>query len=201
VRLVALPWIWLAIACAVAPAESPDEVVARENARVEAAKKRAEDQAKKKHEEDAYKQRVEDEARSRQAQQDEDKRNAAKRRENAECASDRADRRRHIQEALDRAAKDRARAAELDQYIAKYCTRRQVPDTTTQQYVDDRGFMRTRLVPSGTFHDEVACPSDAPPELRPGGSGMPSGIVQLQASADERAKNDRCQDVQDLLKK
>jgi len=183
VRLLAITCLGLAIACQVAPAESPDEVVARENARVAAAKKRAEAQGRRSQEEAEYKKRVEDEARASKAHEDEEKRNAAKRRENAECASDRADRRRHIQDALDRAAKERARAADLEQYIAKYCTRKHVAD------------------PSGTSHDEVACPSDAPPELRPGGPGLPNGNVQVQASADERAKNDRCQDVQDLLKR
>jgi hypothetical protein len=183
VRLLAITCLWLAIACQVAPAESPDEVVARENARVEAAKKRAEEQSRKSQEQADYKKRVEDEARASKAREDEAKRNAAKRRENAECASDRADRRQHIQDALDRAAKERARAADLDQYISRYCTRKHVVD------------------PNGSSHDEVACPPDAPPELRPGGPGIPSGNVQVQASADERAKNDRCQDVQDLLKR
>jgi hypothetical protein len=200
VRLAAFTSLGLAIACQVAPAESPDEVVQRENARVEAAKKRAEAQGRQKEEDAEYKKRVEDEARAVAKQRDEDKRNAAKRQANAECVADRADRRRHIQDALDRAAKARARGAELDPYIAKYCSRKQVVDYTTQEYKDDRGVTRSRQVQSGT-HDEVACPPEAPPELRPGGPGMPSGTVQVQASADERAKNDRCQDVQDLLGK
>jgi hypothetical protein len=177
VRFLAIPAV-LALACQVAPAESPDDVVARENARVAAARKHAEEQDQKRREEMERRKRAEEEARLAQVQEEEAKRNSAKRRASAECASDRAERRRHIQEALDRAEKGRARAAELDQYIAKNCSRKQVGD-----------------------HEEVSCPPDAPPELRPGGPGMPSATVQVQASADERAKNDRCQDVQDLFKK
>jgi hypothetical protein len=74
-----------------------------------------------------------------------------------------------------------------------------VDDYDTQQYVDAQGYMRRRTVVSGQ-HEEWACPPDAPPELRTGGSGLPSGIVNVDASPEERAKNDRCQDVQDLLK-
>jgi hypothetical protein len=199
-----LSFLALFAACAVAPAESPDDVVARENARVNAAKRRAEDQDKK-HRDDADKRRQADEQARIATEQDEQARKTdAQRRASSEkeasCGSDRAERRRHIQDAVDRAAKDRARAAELDSYIAKSCTRKEVPDYDNQQYVDERGYVRTRQV-QVSKHDEIACPPDAPPELRPGGSGIPSGVVQIQATAEERAKNDRCQDVQDLLRK
>jgi hypothetical protein len=196
--------LFLAVACQVAPAESPDDVVARENARVNAAKRHAEDQDQKQRG-DADKRRQADEQARAQAQADEaarqkDAQRRASSEKEASCGSDRADRRRHIQDALDRAAKDRARAAELDSYITKSCTRKEVPDYDNQQYVDERGYVRTRQVQTGK-HEEIACPPDAPPELRPGGPGIPSGVVQIQATPEERAKNDRCQDVQDLLKK
>ncbi len=199
-----VPLVLLTIACEVAPAESPDEVVARENARVAAARRRAEDQEKRVRL-DAEKKRKADEQVRLAAEQDEQaKKGDLARRQQAEkeasCQSDRAERRRHVEEAVSRAAKERARTAELESYIAKSCTRKEVPDYDNQQYVDERGYTRTRQVAVGK-HDEIACPPDAPPELRSGGSGIPSGIVALQASADERAKNDRCQDVQDLLKK
>ena len=187
----------MVLACGqAAPAETPDEVVAREAALVAAARRRAEEQEKRDRDQAEAQKRADDEAR-RAADAD---RKTDSQRKTADCAWDRADRRRHVQDALDRAAKERARAAELEAYVAKSCSRKDVTDYTDQQYVDDSGYVRTRKVANGK-HEEIACPADAPPELRPGGSGFPTGVVQIYASADERAKNDRCQDVQDLLKK
>jgi len=191
-------------ACEAAPAESPDEVVARENARVAAAKRRAESQDRQDRI-DAQKKQVAEAAARAAAQQDEQQKKAdAQRRKDAEkelaCGTDRVDRRRHVQDAVDKAAKDKARAAELDAYVARSCHRKDVADYKTEQYVDDKGFVQTRQTQIGK-HEEIACPPDAPPELKPGGSGFPSGVVSLQISSDERAKNERCQDVQDILKK
>jgi Skp family chaperone for outer membrane proteins len=191
-------------ACEAAPAESPDEVVARENARVAAAKRRAEAQDRQERIDAQKKQLAEATARAA-AEQDAQQRKAdAQRKKDAEkelaCGTDRVDRRRHVQDAVDKAAKDKARAAELDAYVARSCQRKDVADFKSEQYVDEKGFVQTRQIQIGK-HEEIACPPDAPPELRPGGTGFPSGVVTLQISADERAKNERCQDVQDLLKK
>ena len=202
--LLSLPLLLALVACEVAPAESPDEVVARENARVAAAKRHAEDRDKKERVDALAQQRKDAEAKAAAERAEQQKKADAQRKKDAEkevgCASDRAERRKHVQDAVDRAAKEKARAAELDAYVAKSCQRKDVVDTKTEQYVDDKGFVQSRLVPTGK-HEEIACPPDAPPELKPGGTGFPSGNVQLQASAEERAKNERCQDVQDLLKK
>ncbi len=193
-----------AMGCEAAPAESPDEVVARENARVSAAKRRAESQDRQERVDAAKKKQAEAEARAAAEQADAQKKTDAMRRKDAEkeaaCGTDRVERRRHAQDAVDRAAKDKARAAELEAYVARSCKRKDVPDFKAEQYVDDKGFVQTRQILTGR-HEEIACPPDAPPELQPGGSGFPSGVVAIQASADERAKNERCQDVQDLLKK
>ncbi len=191
-------------ACEAAPAESPDEVVARENARVAAAKRRAESQDRQERVDTAKKQRAEADARAAAERDEQQKKANAQRRKDSEkeatCATDRAERRKHVQEAVDRAMKEKARSLELDAYVARSCQRKDVLDFKTEQYVDDKGFVATRQIQVGK-HEEIACPPDAPPELRPGGSGFPLGVVAIQASADERAKNDRCQDVQDLLKK
>jgi hypothetical protein len=203
-RLLLLSCALGTAACEAAPAESPDEVVARENARVAAAKRRAEAQDHQERVDAAKKQRAEADARAAAEQSDQQKKADAQRKKDADkeaaCQNDRADRRKHVQDAVDRAAKDKARSQELDAYVSRSCQRKDVPDFKTEQYVDDRGFVQSRQIQTGK-HEEIACPPDAPPELRPGGAGFPSAVVTLQVSADERAKNDRCQDIQDLLKK
>ncbi len=191
-------------ACEAAPAESPDEVVARENARVAAAKRRAESQDRQERLDAAKKQREAAAARAAAEQDEQLKKSSAVRKKDAEketaCASDREARRKRVQEAVDRATKEKARAAELEAYVARSCRRKDVLDFKTEQFVDERGVVQSREVQTGK-HEEITCPPDAPDELKPGGAGFPAGIVNVQASADERAKNDRCQDVQDLLKK
>jgi hypothetical protein len=157
--------------------------VARENARVAAATKRAEAQEQRGREEIEKRRKADEQARIDAEQDERARKDRAVSAKEASCAADRDVRRRHLQEAIERATKDQARARELDAYIAKSCTRKEVNDY-------DRG-----------KHEEVACPADAPPELRPGGSGIPSGVVSVQATPEERAKNDRCQDVQDLTRK
>jgi sugar-specific transcriptional regulator TrmB len=175
-------------------------VVALANARLAEARQRAEEQDKKDREAAEKKRRDAEQAeRDEQAKRAESLRKKDADKE-ASCSSDRIERRRHVQDAIERAVRERARANELEAYVSRSCTRKDVQDFTDQQYVDDKGYVRTRQVQTGK-HEEIACPPDAPPELRPGGSGFPTGVVAIQASADERAKNERCQDVQDLLKK
>jgi len=203
VRKASLALVLAVSACAPAPVESADDVRARENQRVEAAhRKAAEREAKAREEADeqrrarAAEQRTADEAAQKRK---EDAMRASTQKEAAWCAGDREERRRHIVSAMETAKKNRARATELEAYMQANCKKSVVDDTEPRQVTDEQGYVRQKQVVVG-HHHEWACPPDAPPELRTGGSGLPPASVVIGATADEREKNDRCQDVQDLVR-